>query len=169
MGINPGGREKAEENGDATMLATTPFHDYLYSTYPRATLSASGMDVGLPEGQMGNSEVGHLNLGAGRIVYQELQRINVSIREGDFFQNKALLDSIAFAKEKNQPLHLIGLVSDGGVHSHIEHLKALVTICNNEAFSGDRVALSRVGEAAEKMARIPPRAKGVAGVTTLKG
>src|SRR6478736_2615671 len=74
-GINPGGRDKATENGDATLLAKTPFHDHLYATYPQATLSASGMDVGLPEGQMGNSEVGHLNLGAGRIVYQDLTRI----------------------------------------------------------------------------------------------
>jgi len=79
-GINPGGRAKAVENGDATLLAKTPFHDHLYATYPQSTLSASGMDVGLPEGQMGNSEVGHLNLGAGRIVYQDLTRINKAIK-----------------------------------------------------------------------------------------
>ncbi|HNF44157.1 MAG TPA: 2,3-bisphosphoglycerate-independent phosphoglycerate mutase, partial [Ferruginibacter sp.] len=88
--------------------------------------------VGLPDGQMGNSEVGHLNLGAGRIVYQELQRINVAIRSGEFAANKALLDSIRYAKEKNKTLHLIGLVSDGGVHSHIEHLKALTRLCKQE-------------------------------------
>ena len=86
-GINPGGREKAEENGDATMLASTPFHDHLYATYPRATLSASGMDVGLPDGQMGNSEVGHMNLGAGRIVYQDLTRINKAIADGELRLN----------------------------------------------------------------------------------
>ncbi|HNK29840.1 MAG TPA: 2,3-bisphosphoglycerate-independent phosphoglycerate mutase, partial [Ferruginibacter sp.] len=91
-----------------------------------------GEVVGLPDGQMGNSEVGHLNLGAGRIVYQELQRINVAIRSGEFAANKALLDSIRYAKEKNKTLHLIGLVSDGGVHSHIEHLKALTRLCKQE-------------------------------------
>ena len=81
-GINPGGKAQAQANGDATLLARTPFHDHLYATYPRGTVSASGEDVGLPEGQMGNSEVGHLNLGAGRIVYQDLTRINKSIRDG---------------------------------------------------------------------------------------
>ena len=80
-GINPGGFEKREENGDATLLANTPFHDRLYHDYPGATLSASGVDVGLPEGQMGNSEVGHLNLGAGRIVYQDLTRINKAMAQ----------------------------------------------------------------------------------------
>lgn len=82
-GINPGGKAQAEANGDATLLARTPFHDHLYATYPWAKVSGSGEDVGLPEGQMGNSEVGHLNLGAGRIVYQDLTRINKSIREGE--------------------------------------------------------------------------------------
>ena len=81
-GINPGGKAKAVENGDATLLARTPFHDHLYATYPQSRISASGEDVGLPEGQMGNSEVGHLNLGAGRIVYQDLTRINKCIRDG---------------------------------------------------------------------------------------
>ena len=86
-GINPGGREKREENGDATLLARTPFHDQLYRDYPGGKLSASGLDVGLPEGQMGNSEVGHLNLGAGRIVYQDLTRINKAIAEGELGRN----------------------------------------------------------------------------------
>jgi 2,3-bisphosphoglycerate-independent phosphoglycerate mutase len=81
-GDNPGGREMASKNGDATLLAKTPFHEHLYATYPQSRLSASGMDVGLPEGQMGNSEVGHLNLGAGRIVYQDLTRINKAIVDG---------------------------------------------------------------------------------------
>ena len=113
----------AVENGDATMLAKTPFHDHLYATYPQARLSASGMDVGLPDGQMGNSEVGHLNLGAGRIVYQDLTRINKVIIDGEFTTNPVLSD--AFAKAKGARLHLIGLVSDGGVHSHQDHLIAL--------------------------------------------
>ena len=122
-GINPGGRERAVENGDATLLARTPFHDHLYAMYPHATLSASGMDVGLPDGQMGNSEVGHLNLGAGRVVYQDLTRINKAIIDGELGKNLVL--QAAFAKARGRRLHLLGLVSDGGVHSHQEHLIAL--------------------------------------------
>jgi 2,3-bisphosphoglycerate-independent phosphoglycerate mutase len=121
-GINPGGRANANANGDATLLARTPFHDHLYATYPLATLSASGMDVGLPEGQMGNSEVGHMNLGAGRIVYQDLTRINKAIAEGELARNAVLQE--AFAKARGHRLHFIGLVSDGGVHSHQDHLIA---------------------------------------------
>ncbi len=130
-GINPGGRAKAVENGDATLLAKTPFHDVLYATYPHSTLSASGMDVGLPPGQMGNSEVGHLNLGAGRIVYQDLTRINKAIADGEFAGNPVLVET--FAKAKKSRLHLIGLVSDGGVHSHQDHLIAL---CNAAKAAG---------------------------------
>jgi 2,3-bisphosphoglycerate-independent phosphoglycerate mutase len=122
-GINPGGRAKAVENGDATLLAKTPFHDHLYATYPQSTLSASGMDVGLPDGQMGNSEVGHLNLGAGRIVYQDLTRINKAIVDGELSTNPVLQQTFAHAVGRR--LHLIGLVSDGGVHSHQDHLIAL--------------------------------------------
>ncbi len=122
-GIQPGGRAAAAANGDATLLAHTPFHDYLYSTYPHSTLSASGEDVGLPEGQMGNSEVGHLNLGAGRIVYQDLTRINLCIREDKLSGIPALEQTFAAAKGKR--LHFLGLVSDGGVHSHWKHLVAL--------------------------------------------
>jgi 2,3-bisphosphoglycerate-independent phosphoglycerate mutase len=122
-GVNPGGRAKAVENGDATLLAKTPFHDELYAKYPQSRLSASGMDVGLPDGQMGNSEVGHLNLGAGRIVYQDLTRINKAIKDGEFATNPVLVE--AFVKAKGARLHLLGLVSDGGVHSHQEHLIAL--------------------------------------------
>jgi 2,3-bisphosphoglycerate-independent phosphoglycerate mutase len=122
-GINPGGAAQRDANGDATLLAHTPFHDELYRQYPRGTLSASGMDVGLPEGQMGNSEVGHLNLGAGRIVYQDLTRINKAIADGELPRNQVLVD--AFAKAKGSRLHLLGLVSDGGVHSHYLHLLAL--------------------------------------------
>src|SRR5258708_18199504 len=122
-GINPGGRAQAVQNGDATLLAQTPFHDHLYATYPRGTLSASGMDVGLPEGQMGNSEVGHLNLGAGRIVYQDLTRINKAIADEELAKNPVLQE--AFAKARGHRLHFLGLVSDGGVPSHQDHLIAL--------------------------------------------
>jgi 2,3-bisphosphoglycerate-independent phosphoglycerate mutase len=122
-GINPGGREKREENGDATLLAQTPFHDSLYHDYPGGRLSASGLDVGLPDGQMGNSEVGHLNFGAGRVVYQDLTRINKAIADGDLKRNSVLQK--AFADARGHRLHFLGLVSDGGVHSHYEHLIAL--------------------------------------------
>jgi len=122
-GINPGGKVAAEKNGDATLLAATPFHDRLYRDYPCATLSASGEDVGLPPGQMGNSEVGHLNLGAGRIVYQDLTRINKAIAAGELSKNGVLQE--AFANARRGRLHFIGLVSDGGVHSHYQHLLAL--------------------------------------------
>src|SRR5262252_1501515 len=94
-GINPGGEPKRKENGDAGLLASTPFHDKLYRDYPGCKLSASGNDVGLPEGQMGNSEVGHLNLGAGRIVYQDLTRINKAIKEGELTRNQVLQESFA--------------------------------------------------------------------------
>jgi 2,3-bisphosphoglycerate-independent phosphoglycerate mutase len=117
---------------DAIQHAKTPFVSSLYSKYPHTTLVTCGEDVGLPQGQMGNSEVGHLNLGAGRIVYQELQRINVAIKTGEFAANQTLLNAINYAKENNKPLHLIGLVSDGGVHSHINHLKALTTLCQQQ-------------------------------------
>ena len=122
-GINPHGEEAAEAEGNASLLARTPFHDELYATYPGSVLSASGLDVGLPEGQMGNSEVGHLNLGAGRIVYQELTQINEALKQGVLERNETLIE--AFAKAKEGRLHLLGLVSDGGVHSHQEHLVAL--------------------------------------------
>jgi len=123
-GINPNGRESAEADGNATLLAKTPYHDYLYQTYPMTRLSASGMDVGLPEGQMGNSEVGHLNLGAGRIVYQDFTRINKAILDGELTTNPVIQK--AFDDAKQSRLHFIGLVSDGGVHSHQDHLIALV-------------------------------------------
>jgi 2,3-bisphosphoglycerate-independent phosphoglycerate mutase len=122
-------------SSDAIQHANTPFTGSLYSKYPNTTLITCGERVGLPEGQMGNSEVGHLNLGAGRIVYQELQRINVGIRTGSFAKNEQLLTSIRFAKQNNKPLHLLGLVSDGGVHSHINHLMAIVDICKAEGLS----------------------------------
>ena len=122
-GINPGGPATAERDGNATLLARTPFHNQLYQAYPWGRLSASGLDVGLPAGQMGNSEVGHLNLGAGRIVYQDLTRINKAVAEGELATNPVLQK--AFGAARGHRLHLLGLVSDGGVHSHLDHLIAL--------------------------------------------
>ena len=122
------------KESDAIQHARVPFVSSLYSKYPNTTLITCGEAVGLPDGQMGNSEVGHLNLGAGRIVYQELQRINVAIRENEFQQNEVLLNAIRYAKENNKTLHLMGLVSDGGVHSHINHLKALFSLCKSLDF-----------------------------------
>lgn len=118
--------------GNAVMAAKKPNFDFYYNNYSTTTLGASGYDVGLPDGQMGNSEVGHLNIGAGRVVYQELTRITKSIEEGDFFENPVILEAIKKAKESNSALHLMGLVSDGGVHSHIEHLKALLSFAKKE-------------------------------------
>ena len=114
------------KDGNAIALARTPNMDRLWSEYPHTCLTASGECVGLPDGQMGNSEVGHLNIGAGRIVYQDLTRISKAIKEGSFFQNKTLLAAMRKVKEKDSALHLMGLLSDGGVHSHIEHLFALL-------------------------------------------
>ena len=119
-------------SSDAIQNANVPFTKSLYTKYPNSTLVTCGEAVGLPDGQMGNSEVGHLNIGAGRIVYQELQRINVAIRTGKFAANESLLKSIRFAKENNKAFHLMGLVSNGGVHSHINHLKAIVDVCKKE-------------------------------------
>jgi 2,3-bisphosphoglycerate-independent phosphoglycerate mutase len=120
---------------DAIAHAKTPFVSSLYSKYPHSTLVTCGEDVGLPEGQMGNSEVGHLNLGAGRIVYQELQRINVAIRTGELAGNSILQNTFNYAKDNDKALHLIGLVSDGGVHSHITHLKALTQIAKDKGLT----------------------------------
>jgi 2,3-bisphosphoglycerate-independent phosphoglycerate mutase len=115
---------------DAIFNASTPFMDYLWEQFPHATLTTFGEAVGLPEGQMGNSEVGHLNIGAGRIIYQELTRINKSIREGDFFQNPTLKAAMVKALEGKKKLHLMGLVSDGGVHSSQDHLHALLDMAH---------------------------------------
>jgi 2,3-bisphosphoglycerate-independent phosphoglycerate mutase len=122
-GINPSGWDKRKDNGDATLLASTPFHDKLYRDYPRSTLSASGADVGLPAGQMGNSEVGHLNLGAGRIVSQDLTRINKAIADGELTHSKVMQQT--FGTARGHRLHLLGLISDGGVHSHYSHMIAI--------------------------------------------
>jgi 2,3-bisphosphoglycerate-independent phosphoglycerate mutase len=121
---------------DAISLAKTPFIDSLYLKYPSSELVTHGEQVGLPDGQMGNSEVGHLNIGAGRIVYQELTRISKAIRDKELQKNSTLLAALKHAKANNKPVHFIGLVSNGGVHSHIEHLKALCDIATSEGCHG---------------------------------
>ena len=110
----------------AIAQADTPFMDELIQKYPHAKIYTSGENVGLPDGQMGNSEVGHMNLGVGRIVYQDLVKINKAIKDGSFFENKVLKEAFEYAKQNGKAVHLLGLLSDGGVHSHIDHLKALV-------------------------------------------
>lgn len=111
--------------------AQTPYINALYKKYPHGKLEASGLAVGLPDGQMGNSEVGHMNIGAGRIVYQDLVRINKAVEEKELDKNPVLLNAFAYAKKNNKKVHLIGLLSDGGVHSHIHHVKAICTIAKN--------------------------------------
>ena len=111
--------------------AKTPFVNSLYTKYPHSKLEASGLAVGLPAGQMGNSEVGHMNIGAGRVVYQDLVRVNKAIEDKELDSNPVLLDAFAYAKKNNKSVHYMGLVSDGGVHAHTEHLKGLITIAHN--------------------------------------
>ena len=123
-----------EYNGNAIYLANTPNFDRLINKYPNTKLEASGLAVGLPEGQMGNSEVGHLNIGAGRIIYQELTNITKTIEEGSFFQKEEFLEAISNAKKNNSKLHIMGLVSSGGVHSHNTHLYGLLELCRREDF-----------------------------------
>ncbi|GIP55509.1 MULTISPECIES: 2,3-bisphosphoglycerate-independent phosphoglycerate mutase [Paenibacillus] len=118
--------------GNAVAQANKPNYDRYLKEYPNTTLTACGEAVGLPEGQMGNSEVGHLNIGAGRIVYQDLTRISKSIREGEFFQNETLVNAVRSAKSKGKKLHLYGLLSDGGVHSHIDHMFAMLDLAKKE-------------------------------------
>lgn len=125
FGINP------QVEGNAIKAANTPRLDYIFTNCPVTQIGASGLDVGLPDGQMGNSEVGHTNIGAGRVVYQELTRITKSIKDGDFFSNPAFLAAVKNCKDNNSSLHLMGLLSDGGVHSHIEHLYGLVELAKN--------------------------------------
>ncbi len=125
----------------AIHAARKPFLDKLFATYPHSTLEASGLAVGLPDGQMGNSEVGHTNLGAGRVVYQDITRIDKSISEGDFFSNDVLLDAVRHVETNKSKLHLIGLFSDGGVHSDIGHIVALLQLAKQSGLSGSDVLL----------------------------
>jgi 2,3-bisphosphoglycerate-independent phosphoglycerate mutase len=118
--------------GNAVKLAETPVFDRLWATYPHTTLNASGEAVGLPAGQMGNSEVGHLTIGSGRVLFQDLMRINVAIEDGPFFENPALRDALLRARERSTNVHLLGLVSYGGVHSHMNHLRALLQLAGRE-------------------------------------
>lgn len=158
---------RAENFGNAVAQAKKPNFDQLWNEYPHSLLTASGEAVGLPEGQMGNSEVGHLNIGAGRIVYQNLTRIHKSIKDGDFFGNPAFLEAVANAKQNGTALHLMGLLSDGGVHSHYEHLFALLKLAKQHGLTevyvhgfldgrdvGPQTAVKYVEETERQMAEI---------------
>lgn len=127
--------KSGEENRSAILAANTPFYDSILQKYPHSKLEASGLAVGLPDGQMGNSEVGHTNLGAGRVVYQDLVKINLAVSEGTLAQEPALTQALDYAKTQGKKIHFIGLVSDGGVHSHIDHLKGLCQIAANRGLS----------------------------------
>lgn len=166
-----------ESKGNAVSQAKKPNFDRFWNTYPHAELTASGEAVGLPEGQMGNSEVGHLNIGAGRIVYQSLTRVNVAIREGEFTENETFLNAMRHVKEKGTDLHLFGLLSDGGVHSHINHLYALLKLAAKEGVKnvyihgfldgrdvGPKTAQGFIEEAAAEMKKI-----GVGEFATISG
>lgn len=126
---------REETHGNAVALAKNPVFTELWNTYPHTTLTASGQLVGLPKGQMGNSEVGHMNIGAGRIVYQPLELINKSIEEKEFFQNEEIKKIMHHVRKNESKLHLMGLISDGGVHSHINHLLALLDMCKLEGIT----------------------------------
>ena len=123
------------KDGNALINANKPNIDYLMKEYPNKGINASGTFVGLPDGQMGDSEVGHLTIGAGRIIYQSLELINRAIKDESFYSNESFLNAIRHAKENNSKLHIMGLLSDGGVHSHINHIKALLKLCKKEDFS----------------------------------
>lgn len=129
------------DNSNAVLAANTPFLDELLSTYPNSRLEASGEAVGLPAGQMGNSEVGHMNLGAGRIVYQELGRINKAAQDGEFLTNPVIQEALQYAKSSNKKVHFIGLLSDGGVHAHVEHLKALCDASKGAGLTNEQVCI----------------------------
>ena len=140
------------KDGNAVAEANTPVMDKLMSEYPFVEGNASGMAVGLPEGQMGNSEVGHLNMGAGRIVYQELTRITKEIQDGDFFKNEALLKAVENCKANGSALHMFGLLSDGGVHSHNTHLYGLLELAKqHDAEAEARRSQIGTGDRSEKI------------------
>ena len=122
------------EDGNPVKMANIPNINEIMKQYPNTIIHTSGLDVGLPEGQMGNSEVGHTNIGAGRIIYQELTRITKSIEDGDFFSNQELVAAIDNCKKNNSKLHILGLLSDGGIHSHIRHLVAILELAKRKDF-----------------------------------
>jgi len=128
-----------EDRSNAVLAANTPYLDELLAQYPNSKLEASGEAVGLPEGQMGNSEVGHMNLGAGRVVYQELGRIHKAVKDGEFDRNERLQAAFQYAKTNNKAVHFIGLLSDGGVHAHTRHLRGLCAAAKNAGLQGDQV------------------------------
>ncbi|HEX6922287.1 MAG TPA: 2,3-bisphosphoglycerate-independent phosphoglycerate mutase, partial [Bacillales bacterium] len=123
---------REETKGNAVAHAAKPNFDRYWETYPHSNLTACGKAVGLPEGQMGNSEVGHLNIGAGRVVYQNLSRVNMSIEEGEFYEKDTFLEAMNHVKKHGSNLHIFGLLSDGGIHSHIDHLYALLKLAAQE-------------------------------------
>lgn len=133
---------RKQKKGNAVLAQGTPFLDKLKNKYPTATISASGQAVGLARGQMGNSEAGHLTIGAGRRFYQPLERINQALHNGSFFENKELLKVMQFVQNSGGALHIVGLLSDGGIHSHINHIKAVITMCHN--FGLQRVFLHAI-------------------------
>ena len=120
--------------GNAVTLAKTPNIDRLWASYPHTQLEASGKAVGLPKGDAGNTETGHLNLGAGRIVYQDLERINMAIADGSYFDNSVFLGAFEHAKKNNSKIHLMGLIGAGGVHSNLDHLIALIQLAKKQNF-----------------------------------
>lgn len=130
--ILDGFANREDVHGNAVKQAHKPNFDRYYAKYPTTQIEASGLEVGLPAGQMGNSEVGHMNIGAGRIVYQSLTRINKSIEDGDFFENEVLNEAIEHVKANNSALHVFGLLSDGGVHSHYTHLFAILKLAKQQ-------------------------------------
>jgi 2,3-bisphosphoglycerate-independent phosphoglycerate mutase len=148
--------------GNAVELATTPVFDALWATYPHTTIAASGEAVGLPEGQMGNSEVGHLTIGSGRVLFQDLMRVNLAVREGSIFENVALCGAFTRARERGGDVHLLGLVSRGGVHSHLDHLLALLDLAKQQGLA-DRTWIHAFTDgrdvspnaAVEDLARLP--------------
>ena len=135
LAVLDGFGERAAKDGNAIRLARTPAFDALYREFPHTLINTSGLAVGLPDGQMGNSEVGHMNMGSGRIVYQELTRINKSISDGDFFENRALTDAIDKTRANGKALHLLGLTSPGGVHSSLEHAYAIVELAKRRGLT----------------------------------
>lgn len=168
---------RSETKGNAVAQANKPNFDRLWNKYPHAQLQASGKAVGLPEGQMGNSEVGHLNIGAGRVVYQSLTRVNLSIEEGDFYKNETFLDAMKHVKEKGTQLHIMGLLSDGGIHSHIEHMFALLKMAKDQGLDkvhihgfldgrdvGQKTAKEYIKQTEDKIAEY-----GVGDIATLSG
>src|SRR5690242_8097063 len=143
----------ARAHGNAVLLANVPVLNHLLATYPHSLLQASGEAVGLPAGQMGNSEVGHQNLGAGRVTYQDLMRISVAIRDGSFFRNPVLLKVMGEVRRTGGRLHLMGLLSDGGVHSHISHVYALLELAKQQHLQPDQVVVHAIMDGRDT----PPR------------